>query len=173
MANACVDANDFQTDAGGRLQLNPSTLASPTASFVRTLLGAANVYAELPDIAALVVAVPGKYVVAWDAHGNATNTTASPGTPVNTTAMVGLGLNNALVGGTETMIMLNSQGGPTTQEPAYQIHATGSGTEILDLIAGDELSLFAARASDAGTTTEIISNTQGRTRLRAWRIGPS
>lgn len=171
MANVCVDPNDFKTDSGGRLQLRPVYLQTPTLNFTRVLGGAANVYAEIPDIAPLTVVVPGTYVVAWEAHGNATNTPATPGILVNTAALCGLGLNNALVGGTETMMILNSQGVAVTEEPSYQLHGTGAGTRVLDLVAGDELSMFGARSSDPGTTTQMISNNQGRCRITAWRIG--
>lgn len=172
MANACVDANDFQTDSGGRLQLNPEYLQTPTLTFTRTLGGAANAYAIIPDIAPLVVVVPGLYVVHWDAHGNATNNPNSPGTPINSCALAGLGLNGALVGGTETMLVLNSLGGsPSVNIPAYQIHGSGSGSRVLQLAAGDQLSMFGARSSDAGTITEMRSDNQGRCRITAWRIG--
>jgi hypothetical protein len=169
-----VDASDFQTDSGGRLQLNPEYLQTPTLTFTRTLGGVANTYVIIPDIAPLVVVVPGLYVVAWDAHGNATNNANSPGTPINSCALAGLGLNGALVGGSETMLILNSLGGsPSVNIPAYQIHGSGSGHRIIPLVAGDQLSMFGARSSDAGTTTEMISNNQGRCRITAWRIGTS
>lgn len=175
MANACVDPQDFQTDAGGRLQLNPEALQTPTQTFTRTLAGAPNAYAIVPDITPLAVVVPGKYVVAWEAHGNATNTPAGSGTVVATSAQVGIGLNGALVGGSETMVQLNLQGSPSVgeTEPAYQLHGSGGGHRILDLVVGDLISLFAARSSDPGTTTEIISSNQGRSRITMWRIGPS
>lgn len=174
MANACVDANDFQTDSGGRLQLNPEVLQTPTLTFTRTLGGAANAYAIIPDIAPLVVVVPGLYIVTWDAHGNATNNPNSPGTPINSCALAGLGLNGALVGGTETMLVLNSLGGsPGIAIPAMQIHGSGSGHRAIQLAAGDQLSMFGARASDAGTITEMRSDNQGRCRITAWRIGSS
>lgn len=174
MANACVDANDFQTDSGGRLQLNPEYLQTPTLTFTRTLGGAANVYAQIPDIAPLAVVVPGLYLVSWDAHGNATNNPNSPGTPINSCALAGLGLNGALVGGSETMLALNSLGGsPSIAVPALQIHGSGSGSRVIQLAAGDLLSMFGARSSDAGTNTEMISNNQGRCRITAVRIGTS
>lgn len=174
MANACVDSNDFQTDSGGRLQLNPEYLQTPTLTFTRTLGGAANTYAIIPDIAPLVVVVPGLYVVTWDAHGNATNPPNAPGTPINTCALAGLGLNGALVGGSETMLQLNSLGGsPGIAIPSMQLHGSGSGHRVIQLAAGDLISMFGARSSDAGTTTEMISNNQGRCRITAWRIGTS
>lgn len=172
VSSACADANDFQLSAG-KLQLLPHTLRSATANFIRTLDGANGVQEEITEIPRLAVTVPGLYVVAWDIHGNANNTPAAPPTAVATNIIGAVGKNGVVQVGTETSVIVNSQATTTTAQPGYQIHATGSGTEFMNLVAGDELSLFAARAADAGTTCEIQSNPTGRTRLRAWRLGPS
>ena len=172
MANVCVDPKDFQTDAGGKLQLNPEFLQTPTLTFTRLLTGTANTYAIVPDIAPLVVVVPGIYVVTWDAHGNATNIPNTPGTSVNTSVSSALGLNGTMVGGTETMLMQNVLGGsPSIAIPAVQLHSSGTGHRVLTLAANDQISMFAARASDPGTTTDIRSDQQGRCRITMWRIG--
>jgi hypothetical protein len=175
MANACVDPNDFQTDTGGRLQLNPEALQTGLTTFTRTLGGAANVYSEIitAEVNWLTVVVPGKYVVSWDAHVNATITSAGAGIGVSASGSAAIGKNHALVGGTETMCQTVIQGGATTTEPALQVHGSGSGSRVMDLVAGDIISMFASRNSDPGTTTELISNTQGRCRITMWRIGES
>lgn len=172
-STACADIADFRTDSGGRLQLSPHYLQTPLQTFTRTLTGLAGVYAELPDIAPLIVpaGLGGIWVVNWEMHGNAFITLAGAGTAVVATVMGGLGLNNALVGGSETMLSRLDQKAPTTAQPPLEVHGTGAGSRVLTLAAGDELSLFAARTSDAGTTSEIISSVQGRTRLTAYRIG--
>lgn len=175
MANACVDPNDFQTDVGGRLQLNPEALQTGLTTFTRAIPGAANVYSEIitAEVNFLTVVVPGKYVVAWEAQANTTITTAAPGIGVSASASVAIGKNHAVVGGTETLCSTVIQGSATTQEPALQTHGTGSGTRVLDLVAGDIISMFMSRNSDPGTTSEIISNSQGRSRITMWRIGLS
>lgn len=173
MANACVDANDFQLDGGGRLQLDAHFLRSATANFTHTLAGLSGVYEEITEIAPLVIPVSGVWVVTWDVHGNVNNTPAAIGTAVATNVFASLFRNDVIVIGTETAVGINSQGAPTTAQPSLQLHMTGSGTDVLDLVANDELSLYAARASDAGTTTQVLSGPTGRTRIRAWRLGSS
>lgn len=173
MANVCYDTNDFQQDGGGRLQLNPHVLRSATENFTHTLDGANGVLEEIAEIAPLVVPVAGLWVVTWDVHGNVNNTAAAPGTAVATNVFAALFKNDAIVIGTETAVGINSQGAAVTAEPGLQLHMTGSGTDVLDLAVNDELSLYAARASDAGTTTQVLSGPTGRTRIRAWRLGPS
>lgn len=174
MADVCVDDVDFQVTAG-QLQLNPHTLRSATANFIHTLDGVNGVMEEITEVAPIVIpaGAGGKWVVAWDIHGNANNTAAVPPNNVATNVFGALAKNDVVVIGTETAVITNSQGVPTTAQPSLQLHATGSGTDVLDLVAGDQLSLYAARASDPGTTTEVLSNPTGRTRLRAWRLGPS
>ena len=172
VSSACADANDFQKD-DGKLQLLPHTLRSATASWIHLLDGANGVMEEITEIPPLVVVTPGLYVVQWDVHGNANNTPATPPTAVATNVFAALALNDTVQIGTETAVIVNSQATTPTAQPGYQLHATGSGTEFLNLVAGDQLSLYAARAADAGTVTEVLSNPTGRTRLRAWRLGPS
>lgn len=174
VSSACADSQDFQLD-DGKLQLLPHTLRSATVSFTHLLDGPDGVLEEITEIAPLVIPAngAGKWVVTWDIVGNANNTPAAPPTAVATHVFGALFKNDAIVTGTETEVITNSQATTTTAQPGYQIHATGSGTDILDLVAGDQLSLYAARLADAGTTCEVLSNTTGRTRLRAWRLGPS
>lgn len=173
MANACVDPTDFQLDGGGRLQLQPHYLRSATENFTHTLVGASGIMEEIGEIAPLVIPVSGVWVVAWDVHGNVNNTPAGVGTAVATNVFAALARNDVIVIGTETAVGINSQGAAVTAEPGLQLHMTGSGTDVLDLVANDQISLYAARASDAGTTTQVLSGPTGRTRIRAWRLGPS
>lgn len=172
MADVCVDDVDFQVTAG-QLQLNPHVLRSATANFIHTLDGANGVMEEITEIAPLVVPFAGLWVVAWDIVGNANNTAATPPNNVATNVYGALAKNDVIVTGTETAVIINAQGVPTTAQPSLQLHATGSGTDVLDLLANDQLSLYAARASDPGTTTEVLSGPTGRTRIRAWRLGSS
>lgn len=170
----CIDGTDFQV-IDGKITLLPHALRSATANFTHLLDGANGTFEEITEIAPLVIpaGAGGKWVVAWDVHGEATNTASTPPTAVSTNVYAALAKNNVVVVGTETEVLVNNQGITTNAQPSYQLHATGSGTDILDLVPGDELSLFAARSSDAGTTTQVLSNPTGRTRIRAWRIGPS
>lgn len=171
MANACVDPADFKTDSGGRLQLNPAYVQNALETFSRTMVGAAGVMEKVTEFDNLVVPRAGLYVVAWELHGEATNTSATAGTIVASQVVGALGLNGAVVGGTETMLINNTQGAPTTTEPAYGIHATGSGTRVIQLAANDTLEVWGSRTADAGTTCRIISSASGRCRVTAWRIG--
>lgn len=172
VSTACADANDFQLNAG-KLQLLPHTLRSATANFIHTLDGPNGVWEEITEIPELVVTVAGLYVVVADWHGNANNTPATPPTAVATNVMGSIAKNDVVQVGTETSVIVNSQATTTTAQPGYQIHSTGSCTEFMNLVVGDRLSLYASRAADAGTVCEIQSNPTGRTRLRAWRLGPS
>lgn len=169
MADVCVDDVDFKV-TNGQLQLNPHTLRSATSNFVHTLDGVNGVMEEITELPALVVPVSGVWVVAWDIHGNANNTAAVPPNNVATNVYGALAKNDVIIVGTETAVITNSQGIPSTNQPSLQLHATGSGTDIVNLAAGDQLSIYAARASDPGTTTEVLSGPTGRTRIRAWRL---
>ena len=140
------------------------------ATFSKTLTGASGTFEEITEIPDLVIVEPGVYLVEWDMHGQATNTAAGAGTPVNTAAMGALYKNDVLVPNSETMLMLNTQGNAVTAEPALQLRSTGSGKQIVTCAANDILELWAARSSSAGTTTTIESGTLGRTRLVATRI---
>jgi hypothetical protein len=175
-STACADSNDFQTDSGGRLQLNPEGLQTALTTFARTIPGAANVYSEIltTEVSHLTVVVPGKYIVNWDAHANVVITSAAAGIGVSASASVAISLNHGgIIGGTETLCQTNIQGAAVTTEPALQLHGSGSGTRIMDLVAGDVISMYMSRNSDPGTTSEILSNGQGRTRITMWRIGSS
>lgn len=170
MATACADLTDFKTD-GGLLKLRTHYAQTPAASFAHVLDGPQNTFEEITELGELDITVPGFYEVTFDAQGNATNTSAAPGAVVATTATAALFRNGALVPNTETMLQLNSQGSSTVDQPALQMRGTGSATQVVQLAAGDKLTVWGKRNSDPGTTTEIVSNSNGRTRITAVRIG--
>lgn len=168
----CVDDRDFQTDPNGRLQLNATAVMTAGATFTHTL-GGTNVFEEITELGDLILPEDGLYEVTFDAQGNATNTPAGPGTIVATAATAALYKNDVFVANTETMLQLNSQGSSTVDQPALQMRGTGSCTVTVQCVAGDRLSLYGKRNSDAGTTTQIVSNSNGRTRITAVRLGIS
>ena len=171
VTSICVDEDDFKVDPdNGRLQLNHHYVQNSPESFTFTLDGTNDVFEKVTDFDDVTILVDGYYIVTMDAHGNAINTEAGPGTVVATSVSAQLRVNNAPVAGTETMLIHNSQGNPSTTEPALQLHGTGSCTRVLFLVAGDDLSLWGKRNSDAGTVTEILSNDDGRCRITAARI---
>lgn len=174
VSSACADSSDFQLSAG-KLQLFPHTLRSNTVAFVHTLSGVNDVREEITEIPPIVVpaGAGGLWVVAWDIFGAAQIGSVSPGTVIGAHVFGALYRNDVLIVGTETEVVTNSQNNPTTAQPAYLHQTSGSGTEILNLVPGDQLSLYAARSADAGTLCQVISSAVGRTRMRAWRLGPS
>jgi hypothetical protein len=137
--------------------------------FTRTLSGTADVYEEVTELPDLQLTTPGTYIVAYEAVGNATITAGT--SAVSAACAMALYKNGALVANSETRLILNSEGLPTTTEPALQLHASGTGIAVVTSDGDDLFTIWAARNSAAGTTTTIISNTNGRTRIRAWRIG--
>lgn len=174
VASVCADSTDFTVDDGnGRLKLNPHFAQNNPVSFVFTLDGDQDTFEKVTSFPDVVVPVDGYYYLTSDAHANATITQATPGTPVNAQASSQIRRNNSPISGTETQLMLNSQGGPVPgeTEPALQLHASGSCSRVVFLSAGDLISLWAKRNSDLGTTTEIVSNTQGRCRITLMRFG--
>lgn len=171
MVNVCVDDLDFRTDEFGRLQLNPIYAQTAVATFTHTLTGSAGVYEDISELPDLAVPETGLYLVTFAAHGNATNTAASPGTVVGTAVSAALYKNDVLVPNTETTLEINSQGSSSVDQPALQLHGSGSCSQVLSLVKGDLLEIWAARNSDPGTTTQVLSNSQGRCRITALRLG--
>lgn len=166
----CVDENDFQTDPNGRLQLNPTVVQSGAVTFTHTL-GGVNTFEEITELGDVVAPVAGLYEVTFDAHGNATNTPAAPGTIVSTSITACLAKNDVLVANSEAMLQLNSQGTSTVDQPALQMHGAGSCTLPLQLAAGDRISLYGKRNSSAGTTSQVVSDSSGRCRITLIRLG--
>lgn len=143
---------------------------SAAVSFSHTLSGV-GVYEDISEVPDITIAVDGVYEVTAEAAGNATITSAIAGTAVAASVSLALYKNNVLVPNSETRAILNSQGSPTTAEPALQLHGSGSVTRYVTCVAGDTFQLYGARVSDAGTTSQIVSGTTGRSRLSAHRIG--
>lgn len=171
MADVCIDASDFEVDPNGLLKLNATYVQSVAQSFVHTLTGAPDVYEDINEFSDVILTVAGLWLVTMDVRGNATITPAGIGTVVGAKAACELRQNGASVPGTETMLQLTSQGSPDTSEPALQLHGSGSATRVIQAAAGDALQIWGKRNSDAGTTTTIASDTSGRCRITAVRIG--
>ena len=176
-----LDSNgiDFSTSGAGTPG-DPRIISGDTkavffetaaVAFTRTLSGTADVYEEVTELPDLQLTTPGRYIVAYEATGNATITSAGAGVTVAAACAMALYKNGVLVSNSETRLTLNSQGQATTTEPALQIHGSGTGLAVVTSDGDDLFTIWAARNSVAGTTTTIISNSNGRTRIRAWRIG--
>lgn len=171
VTSVCVDEDDFQVEAGtGRLQLAHHFVQNNPEAFTFVLDGANDVFEKITDFDDVIVPVDGYYIVTMDARGNATITGASPGTVVAAGVSAQLRVNNVAVAGTETSLIHNSQGASTVDQPALQLHGTGSCTRTLFLTAGQALSMWGKRNADAGTTTTILSDDDGRCRITATRI---
>lgn len=171
VTSICVDEDDFKVDpVNGRLQLEHHYVQNSPEAFTFVLDGANDVFEKITDFDDVVIVTEGYYIVTMDARGNATITEAGAGTVVAASVSAQLRVNNVAVAGTETMLVTNSQGSPTTTEPAFQIHGSGSATRALFLNAGDALSLWGKRNADAGTTTTILSDDDGRCRITAIRF---
>jgi hypothetical protein len=145
---------------------------SAAVSFTHAL-GFVGVYQDINEVPDLVIPANGVYLVTAEAAGVATITPAGPGTTVGASVSMALFKNNALVPNSETRCILNSQGAPIAgmTMPALQLHGSGSASRYLTCVAGDTFQLYGARNSDAGTTSNIVSGTDGRSRLSAHRIG--
>jgi hypothetical protein len=172
VASICIDNNDFKVDpVNGRLELNHHFVQNNVETFAPHVLnGAQDVFEKIVAFDDVVIPVDGYYIVTMDARGNATITSASPGTIVAASVSAQLRVNNVAVAGTETMLITNSQGSSTVDQPALQLHGTGSCTRTLFLTAGQALSLWGKRNADPGTTTSILSDDDGRCRITATRI---
>lgn len=170
MANSiCVDDDDFDV-VGGQLELKPQFAQSVPANFTHVLGGAPDVYEQIAELPSVIITVEGTYLVTMDAHGNATNTAAAPGTVVGTSVAAAIYKNGALIPNTETRLITNIQGSSTVDQPALQLHATGSASRVVTLLVGDTLQVWGSRNADPGTTCQILSNSTGRTRITATRL---
>lgn len=150
--------------------LRARAVQSAAVSFAHTLTGVGT-YQDINEVPDIVIPTDGIYVVTADAVGNATITQAGAGTQVDASVSMALFKNNVLVPNSETRLILNTQGITTTTEPALQLHSSGSVTRFVTCVAGDTFQLYGARNSAAGTTSQIVSGTDGRSRLIAYRIG--
>lgn len=173
MANACVDANDFQTDAGGRLQLNPETEQNASVTFTHLLNGVDGTYELITAFPNVVVPLNGLYLVMWDIHGNIILPGPNIGVILNGRTMGALARNGAFVAGTETQICSLNEGVTTVDFPALGTENTGSGSRVMQLVAGDTLKIMGAQEGNGSNTSEIKSDANGRCRLTIVRLGIS
>jgi hypothetical protein len=171
-ASVCADETDFAVDTdNGRLKLSPHFVQNELENFVFTLDGDQNVFEKVTDFDDVVIPVSGYYYVTMDVHGNATITPATPPNVVGAQVSAQLRVNNSPIAGTETMIQLNSQGVSALDEPALQLHGSGSSSRVVYLTLGQRLSIWGKRNSDPGTTSTIVSDNNGRCRITAMRFG--
>lgn len=166
----CADDVDFAVDSdNGRLKLNPHFAQNNPASFVFTLDGDQDTFEKVTSFPDVIVPVDGYYNMTADAHGNATITGGQ--IVVSTQASFQVRRNNSPIAGTETMLQLNTRGSSPSDQASLQLHGSGSCTRAVFLTAGDAISLWAKRNSSGGTTTEIISDDNGRCRITLIRFG--
>lgn len=170
MADVCVDDLDFQVE-NGQLRLNPYSQQSAADTFVHLLEGPANVWEEITELDPVVVGFDGVYVVTFDARGLASITPANPGVVVNANVSAELRVNGVEVPATETRLASLSQLAPTTAQPQLTDQGTGSCTRVLQLNAGDSLTIWGQRVAVPGTSSQILSDVNGRCRITAHRIG--
>lgn len=170
MADVCVDDVDFQVEAG-QLRLFPHHMFTGSVTFVHVLDGTNGTYEEITALPGVVAPEDGIWVITADARAEALITPAAIGTDVEASVSVQLRVNGAAVLGSETMVARLHQDAPLNVQPELEIQNTGSVTRIVALSAGDEVTLWGARTSDAGTTSQVVSNNLGRTRITMHRIG--
>lgn len=170
MADVCADDVDFRVESG-QLQLFPHHQFTGSVTFTYVLDGVNGVYEEVTPLPGVNAPEDGIWVVTADVRGEALITPAAIGTDVEASVSAQLRVNGAAVLGSETMIARLHQDAPLNVQPELEIQNTGSVTRILALSAGDEVTVWAARTSDAGTTSQVVSNNLGRTRITMHRIG--
>lgn len=171
MANACVDANDFKTDSGGRLQLNPATAQNADVSFSHALNGVNGTYELVVGFPAVVVPRNGLYLVHWDIHGYAGVFANTPGAALNQQTMGAIALNNVFVPGTETICAsVNIGGSPAVGLPPFSSESTGSGSRVMQLTAGQQIRIMGAHSGNGTPNCFIISGNEGRCRVTMARL---
>lgn len=143
---------------------------SSAVSFAHTLTGV-GAFQDINEVPDLLIPTDGVYDVMAEASGNATITGAAPGIVVGAGVTFALFKNNVLVANSETRCILNSQGSSSADQPALQLHSSGAVRRLLSCVAGDTFQLYASRNSVSGTTSQIVSGSDGRSRLSAHRIG--
>lgn len=171
----CADSNDFRTDAGGRLQLNPATAQNANTDFSHLLDGVDGTYEVITELPAVVVPRDGLYLVTWDAHGSVVVPPNNPGVALNARCMAALAINNVFQAGTETMVCsVNLGGSPSINTVAQGTESTGSGSRVFQLTAGQQLRLMGAQDGNAAPiNTFIQSGSDGRSRITIVRLGVS
>lgn len=174
-ADAQVIARTVGSEPAG---FNPATepftplhLVYQTASidFTHAITSGTAVWEEVTELPDLDVPEPGLYLISWTARGIAVIPTANAGNVHNTGTTVGVYRNGVLLPNTETLMTLVSQAAAVTTEPALQMQGSGSGIQLVQLAAGDDLTLWAKRTNTTGTNS-IISNSDGRCRISVERV---
>lgn len=146
-------------------------LQSSAATWTHNIAAANLVFEKITELPNLVCVTPGLYWVTADAVGAATIPANAGGSTIAAQVSFYLAKNDVLVPNTETELPLVSQGNPTTAQPALGITNEGSTSRIVQLAAGDFLSIWGMRNSGAGATSAVQSSSSGRTRITAIRIG--
>lgn len=140
-------------------------------TFARTLSSGNDVLETVTDLPALVLATPGLYIVTMDVQGTITNASAAAGAGVSSSMSGYLLRDGTLVPNTETRLSNLIQGNATTTEPALGVGVTGSATRAVFSDGTTQLRIAASRNVAGGSTAVVNSNSTGRTRITAWRIG--
>lgn len=139
-------------------------------TFSHAIAAAANTYEKITELPDLILTVPGLYIVTMDVVGVATNTGSTAA--ITTSIYAQLRRDGVAVPNTETRLSSVVQGTAAAAQPALGVGSTGSTTRAVQSTGGTALSVWAAYAEDnAASTATITSDTTGRTRITAWRIG--
>ena len=170
MANACVDADDFMTDSGGRLQLRPHFAQTDQTNFSHVLDGVDGTYEVINELAAVVVPTDGLYVVNWGARGNVVNPSPAIGAIINASVFCGIAINGVFQFSTATMCTSVNQGASTVDQPALGSEGTGSGSKVFALTAGQQIRLHGAMRRSASSVCSILANNDGQCFVSIHRI---
>lgn len=172
MATACASSEDFDTDSGGRLVLNPATAQNAAVSFSHLLDGVDGTYEIVAGMPAVVVPRDGLYLLSWDAHGSVIVPPQNPGIALNARCMAGISVGGVFQVGTETMVCsVNLGGSPSVDHVAEGAEGTGSGSRVIQLTAGQVIRLMGAQDGNAAPiNTFIQSGPDGRSRITLVRI---
>lgn len=140
-------------------------------TFSRTLSSANDVLETVTELPALVLATAGLYIVNMEVQGTITNASAAAGAGVSSSMSAYMLRDGTLVPNTETRLSNLIQGNATTTEPALGVGVTGSATRAVFSDGTTQVRVAASRNVAAGSTAVVNSNSTGRTRITAWRIG--
>jgi hypothetical protein len=139
-------------------------------TFSRTLSSGNDVIETVTELPALVLATAGLYMVTMDVQGTITNMGVASGT-VSSSMSAYLMRDGVLVPNTETRLSNLIQGTASTAEPALGVGVTGSSTRAVFSDGTTQLRVAASRNLAGTSSAAVNSNSTGRTRITAWRIG--
>lgn len=140
-------------------------------TFSRTLSSANDVLETVTELPALTLTTPGLYIVNMEVQGTITNASAGAGVGVSSSISAYMLRDGTLVPNTETRLSNLIQGNATTTEPALGVGVTGSATRAVFSDGTTQVRVAASRNLAGASTAVINSNSTGRTRITAWRIG--